>query len=401
MMRDVMTAAFGIAHTVNTCVGDDFVRGVSGGERKRVSIAEAALSGAGFQCWDNSTRGLDSANAITFCKTAAVAIYQAPQAAYEPFDRVIVLYEGCQIFFGKTTEAKAYFESLSFECPHRQTVLDFLISMTSPGARRPKPGFENRVPRSPDEFAARWRECQASSRSYLEAFLALAYVHMVEDWLNRYHVSRRRTPSRASRTSFTPSSCSLLCSIISTSMPMFLPQRSLYEVRERPSKSYQWTTFVLSNILVEAVWNTLMAVLIYFCWYYPVGTFSHFAITWVPNAEIGGVIASLLWVFCLVFCGVTIPKANFPSLWARMHPVSPATYLVGGVMAAALAGTTVTCSETELLQIPPPANMTGGEFLTSFADAARGVLLNPAEAVKACRYCIVATTDQFLARFDI
>ncbi|PGH02399.1 hypothetical protein GX51_04707 [Blastomyces parvus] len=213
-------------------------------------------------------------------------------------------------------------------------------------------------------------------------------------------------------------------------MPMFLPQRSLYEVRERPSKIYQWTTFVLSNILVEVVWNTLMAVLIYFCWYYPVGfvanttaedqavrgflsflflwmfmlftsTFSHFAITWVPNAEIGGVIASLLWIFCLVFCGVTIPKANFPAFWTWMHPVSPATYLVGGVMAAALAGTNVTCSETELLQILPPANMTCGEFMTPFADAAKGVLLNPQETVEACRYCIVATTDQFLSRFDI
>jgi ABC-type glutathione transport system ATPase component len=84
---------FGISHTVNTKIGDDFVRGVSGGERKRVTIAEAVLSYAPLQCWDNSTRGLDSANAIEFCKTlrtqcdvfrasTCVAIYQAPQAAY-------------------------------------------------------------------------------------------------------------------------------------------------------------------------------------------------------------------------------------------------------------------------------------------------------------------------------
>jgi len=84
---------FGISHTINTKVGDDFVRGVSGGERKRVTIAEAVLSYAPLQCWDNSTRGLDSANAVEFCRTlrtqcdvfgasACVAIYQAPQAAY-------------------------------------------------------------------------------------------------------------------------------------------------------------------------------------------------------------------------------------------------------------------------------------------------------------------------------
>lgn len=66
----------------------------SGGERKRVSIAEATLSGSPIQCWDNSTRGLDSANALEFCKTlnlmtkyagatVAVAIYQASQNAYD------------------------------------------------------------------------------------------------------------------------------------------------------------------------------------------------------------------------------------------------------------------------------------------------------------------------------
>ena len=93
-MRDVVMAVFGIAHTINTKVGNDFVRGVSGGERKRVSIAEATLSAAPLQCWDNSTRGLDSANALEFCKTlrlstdlmgatACVAIYQASQSAYD------------------------------------------------------------------------------------------------------------------------------------------------------------------------------------------------------------------------------------------------------------------------------------------------------------------------------
>ena len=97
--RDVIMAIFGISHTVNTNVGNDFIRGVSGGERKRVSIAEAALSGAPLQCWDNSTRGLDSANAIKFCQTlrtstelfnsvAFVSIYQAPQRAYNLFDKV-------------------------------------------------------------------------------------------------------------------------------------------------------------------------------------------------------------------------------------------------------------------------------------------------------------------------
>jgi ATP-binding cassette subfamily G (WHITE) protein 2 (PDR) len=50
-MRDVVMATFGILHTMDTKVGNDFVRGVSGGERKRVTIAEVMLSQAPLQCW--------------------------------------------------------------------------------------------------------------------------------------------------------------------------------------------------------------------------------------------------------------------------------------------------------------------------------------------------------------
>jgi ABC-type multidrug transport system permease subunit/ABC-type cobalamin/Fe3+-siderophores transport system ATPase subunit len=165
--RDVIMAMYGISHTINTRVGNDFIRGVSGGERKRVTIAEASLSRAPLQAWDNSTRGLDSANAIEFCKTlrmeteingttACVAIYQAPQAAYDFFDKVLVLYEGRQIFYGRTTDAKAFFVNMGFRCPDRQTDADFLTSMTSPLERIVREGFEGRVPRTPDEFHQRW-----------------------------------------------------------------------------------------------------------------------------------------------------------------------------------------------------------------------------------------------------
>lgn len=167
-LRDVVMAMFGISHTIDTRVGNEYVRGVSGGERKRVTIAEASLSGAPLQCWDNSTRGLDSANAIEFCKTlrlqtelfgssAFVSIYQAPQAAYDVFDKALVLYEGRQIYFGPAAEARQYFINLGFECPPRQTAPDFLTSMTSPSERIIRSGFEGRAPRTPDEFATAWK----------------------------------------------------------------------------------------------------------------------------------------------------------------------------------------------------------------------------------------------------
>lgn len=92
--RDAVMAVFGLSETVDVKIGNEYIRGVSGGQRKRVSIAEVALSRSPLQCWDNSTRGLDAATALQFVKTlrlstelagstALVAVYQAPQSAYD------------------------------------------------------------------------------------------------------------------------------------------------------------------------------------------------------------------------------------------------------------------------------------------------------------------------------
>lgn len=120
-LTKVVMAVLGLSHTYNTKVGDDFVRGVSGGERKRVSVAEMMLAGSPFAAWDNSTRGLDSATALKFVNAlrvgcdlaggaAAVAIYQASQSVYDRFDKAAVLYEGRQIYFGPADKARDFFE---------------------------------------------------------------------------------------------------------------------------------------------------------------------------------------------------------------------------------------------------------------------------------------------------
>jgi ATP-binding cassette, subfamily G (WHITE), member 2, SNQ2 len=56
---DRLLATFGMPHTIGTFVGDAYVRGVSGGERKRVSLSEMLTTNAAVVCWDNSIRGLE------------------------------------------------------------------------------------------------------------------------------------------------------------------------------------------------------------------------------------------------------------------------------------------------------------------------------------------------------
>jgi ATP-binding cassette subfamily G (WHITE) protein 2 (PDR) len=166
-ITEVYMAMYGLSHTFNTNVGNDVVRGVSGGERKRVSIAEVSLCGSYLQCWDNATRGLDSATALEFIRalktqaqvmdvTSLIAIYQCSRDAYDLFDNCILLYEGYQIYSGPAHLAKEYFVKMGYECPARQTTADFLTSLTNPAERTARKGFEMKVPRIPKQFYDYW-----------------------------------------------------------------------------------------------------------------------------------------------------------------------------------------------------------------------------------------------------
>jgi ABC-type multidrug transport system ATPase subunit len=165
---DALMKMFGISHTRDTVVGDDFTRGVSGGERKRVSIAETLASKSTVMAWDNSTRGLDASTALDYARslrimtdisnrTTLVTLYQAGEGIYELMDKVLVIDQGRQIFSGPANKAKQYFIDLGFECPERQTTADFLTAVTDPTERRFRPGFEHRAPRTAEELESAFR----------------------------------------------------------------------------------------------------------------------------------------------------------------------------------------------------------------------------------------------------
>lgn len=160
----VVSKLFWIEHTMSTKVGDSFVRGVSGGEKKRVSIAEAMITKASAQAWDNSTKGLDASTALEYVQSlrsltnmarvsTSVALYQAGESLYSLFDKVLLIDEGRCCYFGPAEDAPAYFENLGFVQPTRWTNADFLTSVTDENERHIKEGWENRIPRSPEQFA--------------------------------------------------------------------------------------------------------------------------------------------------------------------------------------------------------------------------------------------------------
>src|SRR6187402_1516374 len=72
-IRNLLAATFGLTAVLQTKVGDDFVRGASGGERKRVSISEMLATRASVGLWDNSTRGLDASTSLEYAQALRVA----------------------------------------------------------------------------------------------------------------------------------------------------------------------------------------------------------------------------------------------------------------------------------------------------------------------------------------
>ncbi|KAG0695928.1 P-loop containing nucleoside triphosphate hydrolase protein [Suillus ampliporus] len=172
----MLMKVFGLCRSKNTLVGNAQIQGISGGERKRVSIAETLCSAGSLGAWDNSTRGLDSSTALEFVRTlravtdvkrttTIASLYQAGEQLYDLFDKVCVIDKGKMAYFGPTKSAKDYFIDMGFEPQNRQTTPDFLVAVTDPNGRKIRPGYEGFVPRTSEELASRFRASDLSRQN--------------------------------------------------------------------------------------------------------------------------------------------------------------------------------------------------------------------------------------------
>ncbi|KNC98741.1 uncharacterized protein SPPG_09301 [Spizellomyces punctatus DAOM BR117] len=172
---DVCVRVFGLQNCADTKVGDEMIRGCSGGEKKRVSIAEQLCVAASMGFWDGSTKGLDSSSALDFVRALRVltditqtgnvlSLYQASQDIYDLFDKVCLIADGRCIYFGPAKDAKPYFESIGFFCPKRKVTPDFLTGITEPMERDVQKGWESKVPNTTEEFEAMFRQSDVFRR---------------------------------------------------------------------------------------------------------------------------------------------------------------------------------------------------------------------------------------------
>ena len=358
-------------------------------QRKRLTIGvELAAKPALLLFLDEPTSGLDSQTAWSICnllrklanngQAILCTIHQPSAVLFQEFDRLLFLVSGGRtVYFGdigeKSKTLTNYFESNgSRKCGVEENPAEWMLDVV--GAA---PGSRNTI-----DWAQVWRESEekqairdtlaemkselknrpvdndpTSLRPFAEPFTVQLYI-VTKRVFEQYW----RTPSYLYSKlllclatalfigfSFWDSAVSLqglqnqlfsifmlmtiFGNLLQQTLPHFVTQRALFEVRERQSKTYSWQVFMLANIFVELPWNTLMSILIFFCFYYPIGmyrnaipahqvhergalmwlfiwafliftaTFTDMVVAGIPTAETAGNVAQLLFSLCLIFCG--------------------------------------------------------------------------------------------------
>uniref|UniRef100_A0A6N2L8H8 ABC transporter domain-containing protein n=1 Tax=Salix viminalis TaxID=40686 RepID=A0A6N2L8H8_SALVM len=126
----------------DTMVGDDMIRGISGGEKKRVTTGEMLVGPTRAFVMDEISTGLDSSTTYQIVKfmrkmvhlldmTSVMSLLQPTPETFELFDDIILLSEGQIVYQGPRDNVLEFFERTGFRCPERKGVADFLQEVTS------------------------------------------------------------------------------------------------------------------------------------------------------------------------------------------------------------------------------------------------------------------------------
>lgn len=143
----VVAAELGLNKVIDSLIGDDKVRGVSGGERKRANIGVELIKNPSALYLDEPTSGLDSfqAQSVMEClsglaargRTVVSSIHQPRSSIFKMFQQLVLVTEGKCVFFGEASKCVDYFANISpsFACPPLFNPADWFLDITSPDYR--------------------------------------------------------------------------------------------------------------------------------------------------------------------------------------------------------------------------------------------------------------------------
>ncbi|XP_030420747.1 ATP-binding cassette sub-family G member 2-like [Gopherus evgoodei] len=129
----------GLAKVADSKVGTQFIRGVSGGERKRTNIGMELITDPAVLFLDEPTTGLDAstANAVLLLlkrmssqgKTIIFSLHQPRYSIFRLFDSLMLLAAGSLLYHGPARNALQYFKSIGYECEPYNNPADFFLDI--------------------------------------------------------------------------------------------------------------------------------------------------------------------------------------------------------------------------------------------------------------------------------
>ncbi|KAL2643201.1 hypothetical protein R1flu_010788 [Riccia fluitans] len=139
---DYILKVLGLEICADILVGNNMVRGISGGQKKRVTSGEMLVGPKKTLFADEISTGLDSSTTFQIVKclrnfthllqgTILMALLQPAPETFNLFDDVLLLAEGHVVYYGPRENVVEYFEKLGFQLPPRKGVADFLQEVTS------------------------------------------------------------------------------------------------------------------------------------------------------------------------------------------------------------------------------------------------------------------------------
>eukprot|EP00596_Hydrurales_sp_CCMP1899_P009612 CAMPEP_0119038002 /NCGR_PEP_ID=MMETSP1177-20130426/6649_1 /TAXON_ID=2985 /ORGANISM="Ochromonas sp, Strain CCMP1899" /LENGTH=1597 /DNA_ID=CAMNT_0006999999 /DNA_START=48 /DNA_END=4838 /DNA_ORIENTATION=+ len=181
-----MLLVLGINGCRDTMVGDAATRGISGGQKRRVTVGEMMLCPSSIKLMDSISNGLDAATTFDIIKslkawghhldhTHVISLLQPPPEVFALFDELIIMSEGQVIYHSPRTEVLRYFKKIGYYCPAKLDVADFLQELpTKEGVRFIKEELRNNpmVPRGTDALVVAWK----ASSLYLKMITEMDYT---------------------------------------------------------------------------------------------------------------------------------------------------------------------------------------------------------------------------------
>ncbi|XP_022071383.2 broad substrate specificity ATP-binding cassette transporter ABCG2b [Acanthochromis polyacanthus] len=142
---DEIIQELGLTDCADTKIGTEFLRGVSGGERKRCSIGMELITSPSLLFLDEPTTGLDSntANSIMNLlhklsrqgKTVIFSIHQPRYSIFKQFDHLTLMHKGEVVYAGAAGNALDYFTGLGYQIESFDNPADFFMDITNGEAK--------------------------------------------------------------------------------------------------------------------------------------------------------------------------------------------------------------------------------------------------------------------------